>query len=108
MKKSILYNLIGLLVFFVACNPIENRDKLGDITPASEFEYSITQDPQRDYIVYLENKTPKVLFSWDYAWGLTTRQKIRFIFWFRVNIQSNYCNYCWRIVFDEHEIVVTS
>ena len=51
-------------MFFVACDPIEKRDKLGPIVPTSEFEYTITQNPEMDYVIYLENKTPKVLFSW--------------------------------------------
>ena len=83
MKKSILCNLIGLFVFFVACDPIEKRDKLGPIVPTSEFEYTITQNPEMDYVIYLENKTPKVLFSWDYPGVSQLVKKIRSIFWFR-------------------------
>ncbi|MQY78568.1 MAG: hypothetical protein GH151_05130 [Bacteroidetes bacterium] len=75
MKKTLLYLIVGLMLTFVACDPIENRDELGDIVPASEFQFTITQDPQHDYIVYLSNTTPYVLFSWDYAWGQTLRQQ---------------------------------
>ena len=108
MKKSILCNLIGLFVFFVACDPIEKRDKLGPIVPTSEFEYTITQNPEMDYVIYLENKTPKVLFSWDYAWDITTRQKdtvhILVPGEYKIKITATTPG---GIVFDEHEIIVT-
>ncbi len=58
-----------------ACTPIEDRDTLGAIVPASDFNYTITKDATNDYILYLENNTPGVLFAWDYAWGTSLRQK---------------------------------
>lgn len=76
MKKTLLYTIIGsMFIAFIACDPIEDRDITGNIVPASEFKYTISQDPQNDYIIYLDNETPEVMFSWDYAWGTSNKQK---------------------------------
>ena len=74
MKKKILY-LVGGIVFLIgACTPIEDRQVAGPVVPATDFKYTITNDASNDYILYLENKTPGVMFSWDYAWGVTRKQ----------------------------------
>jgi len=74
MKKKIL-SLVGGIVFLIgACTPIEDRQVAGPVVPATDFNYSITNDASNDYILYLENKTPGVMFSWDYAWGVTRKQ----------------------------------
>lgn len=74
MKKRLLYLLGGIALLTVTCTPIENREEAGPIVPASDFVYTITNDPVNDYILYLENKTPEVMFSWDYAWGVSRKQ----------------------------------
>jgi PKD repeat protein len=74
MKKRILC-LVGGIVFLIgACTPIEDRQEAGPVVPASDFNYSITNDASNDYILYLDNKTPGVMFSWDYAWGVSRKQ----------------------------------
>ena len=74
MKKKILY-LVGGIVFLIgACTPIEDRQVAGPVVPATDFKYTITNDASNDYILYLENKTPGVMFSWDYGWGVTRKQ----------------------------------
>lgn len=74
MKKRMLY-LVGGVVFLIgACTPIEDRQAAGPVVPAADFKYSITNDATNDYVLYLENKTPGVMFSWDYAWGVTRKQ----------------------------------
>jgi len=74
MKKRMLY-LVGGVVFLIgACTPIEDRQVAGPVVPATDFKYSITNDATNDYVLYLENKTPGVMFSWDYAWGITRKQ----------------------------------
>jgi hypothetical protein len=74
MKKRILY-LVGGIVFLIgACVPIEDRQEAGPVVPATDFNYTITNDATNDYILYLENKTPGVMFSWDYAWGVSRKQ----------------------------------
>ncbi len=74
MKKRILYVVGGMILLFGACKPIENRQEAGAVVPADKFDYTITNDATNDYILYLENKTPEVMFSWDYAWGVSRKQ----------------------------------
>ncbi len=75
MKKRIIYLLTVVVLMIGACTPIEIREDPGPIVPASDFKYTITNDPANDYILYLDNQTPEVMFSWDYAWGVTRQQK---------------------------------
>ncbi len=75
MKKRIFYLILGVAFLIWSCTPIEDREIAGPIVPASEFKYTITNDPTNDYILYLDNQTPGVMFSWDYAWGVTRQQK---------------------------------
>lgn len=76
MKKRILYFFGGLVLLVVACTPIEKREEAGAIVPASDFVYTIKQpaDTTKDYIIYLDNQTPGVMFSWDYSWGVSRKQ----------------------------------
>jgi hypothetical protein len=74
MKNRILCLVGGVAFMIAACTPIEDRQAAGPIVPASEFSYTITNDPTNDFILYLENNTPEVMFSWDYAWGVTRKQ----------------------------------
>jgi PKD repeat protein len=74
MKKRLLYLSGGIVLLIVTCTPIEKREEAGPIVPASDFVYTIKTDPVNDYIVYLDNKTPSVMFSWDYAWGVSRKQ----------------------------------
>lgn len=74
MKKRILYVIGGMILLFGACKPIENRQEAGAIVPADQFVYTIKNDATNDYILYLDNKTPGVMFSWDYAWGVSRKQ----------------------------------
>ncbi len=75
MKKTIFYLIAGAAFLISACEPIENREKAGPIVPAEDFVYTITNDATDDYILYLDNQTPEVMFSWDYAWGTTRKQQ---------------------------------
>lgn len=74
MKKNILYLVAGIVFLIAACEPIEDRQQAGPIVPASDFTYTITNDPTNDYIIYLTNTTPGVMFSWDYSWGVSRKQ----------------------------------
>lgn len=74
MKKQVLFLVVGIIILISACKPVENRQESGPIMPATEFTYTITNDATNDYILYLENKTPEVMFSWDYAWGVSRKQ----------------------------------
>jgi hypothetical protein len=74
MKKRLLYLIGGVAFLIGSCTPIENRQEAGPVVPAADFEYTITNDATNDYILYLDNNTPEVMFSWDYAWGVTRKQ----------------------------------
>lgn len=74
MKKSFIYTVAGLLLTFVACDPIEDRDSIGNLVDPADFKYSITQTPGKDYELTLKNETPGVLFSWNYTWDMTLKQ----------------------------------
>jgi len=73
MKRRIFYLLV-VVILIGACTPIEIREDAGPIVPASDFKFTITNDPSNDYILYLDNQTKGVMFSWDYAWGVTRKQ----------------------------------
>lgn len=108
MKKRILY-LVGGIVFLIgACVPIEDRQEAGPIVPASDFKYTITNDATKDYILYLENKTPGVMFSWDYAWGVSRKQHdtVRMLVpgTYKIKITATTAG---GLVFDEKTITVT-
>jgi hypothetical protein len=75
MKKRLLYFVGGIVFLIGACTPIEDRQEPGPVVPATAFTYTITNDPTNDYILYLNNTTPGVMFSWDYAWGVSRKQK---------------------------------
>jgi PKD repeat protein len=108
MKKRIQYALAGLLMALIACDPIENRDDLGALVPKEQFKYTVTQDPQNDFIVHLKNETPNVLFSWDYAWGSTLDQDatVRMLVpgTYKIKITATTAG---GLVFDEKQITVT-
>jgi PKD repeat protein len=74
MKKQVLFLVVGIIILISACKPVENRQEAGPIMPATEFTYTITNDATNDYILYLNNTTPGVMFSWDYAWGVSRKQ----------------------------------
>jgi PKD repeat protein len=74
MKKKLLYLSGGILLLMATCTPIEIRQEAGPIVPASAFTYTIKNDAANDYILYLNNETPGVMFSWDYAWGVSRKQ----------------------------------
>lgn len=75
MKRKIFYLVAGTALLIAACEPIEKRQDAGPIVPAEDFVYTIKNDATNDYILYLDNQTPEVMFSWDYAWGVTRKQQ---------------------------------
>ena len=57
---------LGAMLLLVACTP--DNPELGNIIPQSELNFSITQNPEKDNIIYLENKTAGIIPYWD--WGI--------------------------------------
>lgn len=74
-NMKILYRLIAgaMALAVVACDPIEDRDELGSIP--TELKYSVTQDPELDNRVFLENQTAGTIPFWDYVLNTSTREK---------------------------------
>lgn len=70
--KSI-FAWFGALLLFAACTP--DNPGLGDIIPESELRFSITQNPDKDNTIYLENKTPGIIPYWDYGIGFSNKEK---------------------------------
>ncbi len=58
MKKRILYLLTAVVLTIGACTPIEIREEAGPVVPASDFRYTVTNDANIDYILYLDIQTP--------------------------------------------------
>lgn len=71
LKPAIAF--LGALLILVACSP-ENPG-LGGVISASDLDISITQNPEKDNIVYLENRTPGIIPFWDYGIGYTNEHK---------------------------------
>ena len=75
--KTINYIIFALasFVIFPACDPIEDRESLGEKVSESDIRISVSQSTDKDNIVYLENKTPSVIPYWDYGTGYSSQQK---------------------------------
>ncbi|WP_071146955.1 hypothetical protein [Bacteroides ihuae] len=64
---------IGALLLFVACTP--DNPQLGGVITESELNISVTQNPEKDNTIYLENKVPYILPYWDYVTGFSNKSK---------------------------------
>lgn len=65
--NKLLYTFIGASVLLFSCSP--DSPELGGILSESKLDISITQNKEKDNIIYLENKTPGVISFWDYGIG---------------------------------------
>ena len=80
---------LGAMLLLVACTP--DNPELGNIIPQSELNFSITQNPEKDNIIYLENKTAGIIPYWD--WGvlvIRTNRKIPYKSVLRVNMRLSF------------------
>lgn len=75
--KNILKAVIGFVgaaLMFTSCFP--DSPELGAITlTGDDLDISVTQNPEKDNTVYLENKTPGIIPFWDYKMGFTNLNK---------------------------------
>ena len=79
--KKIQFALFGLAgAFFFGCDPVEDRETMGEPLSSADLQYSITQQPGYDNQVYLQNETPQVIPYWDYVIGTSTRAKDTVVF----------------------------
>lgn len=70
-KSAIAF--LGAILLLAACSP--DNPGLGGIIAESELDISVTQNPEKDNIVYLENKTPGIIPYWDYGIGFSNENK---------------------------------
>ncbi len=75
MKKiyKLTVALCGALLLLAACSP--DNPGLGGVMPQSELKFSISQNPNKDNTIYLENKTQGIIPYWDYGIGFSNKQK---------------------------------
>ncbi|MCC8155081.1 MAG: hypothetical protein LIP01_13340 [Tannerellaceae bacterium] len=76
MKKiTLLYTLLVAMLFTTACDPVENRESLGGIIPASELKIDVYSLEDGGNEIVLVNNTPGVGSFWDYGSGYSSRQQ---------------------------------
>ncbi len=77
MKKKLIYSLLVLFgIAFVSCEPIEDRDSIGNSITAEQLNISATPlmlNGKRSNKIVLENHSP-VLSFWDFGTGNTRKQ----------------------------------
>lgn len=91
IKNLLLAGLIGSALW--ACDPIEDREVLGEALTPADLNYSITQEAGYDNKVYLENLTPHVIPHWQHLQGRSTREKDTVVFPFGGNYWIKYTAY---------------
>ena len=64
---------IGALLLLVACSP--DDPQLGNIVAESELDISVTQNPEKDNIIYLENNMSGIIPYWDYVVGFSNKSR---------------------------------
>ena len=67
--KNIIFSLMGLLLFLVACNTLEDRPGAGSVLAPSQLTVSIVQSPAGSNSVKLVNTTKSVIMFWDWGTG---------------------------------------
>ena len=72
MKRIFLVLLIGTLLGFYACQPIDKRNELGDIASPDDIDLSVVSIDGTNKIVLINN-TPQYGGMWDYKFGTTTK-----------------------------------
>src|SRR5688572_2215137 len=86
IKFSTMKNIKNLLLAgatacaMFACDPIEDREVLGEPITTADLNYSVTQEPGYDNKVFLQNMTPNTIPYWQHAIGTSTRAKDTVIF----------------------------
>ncbi len=79
MKKiTLIYSFLFSLIFMFSCDPIEDREGMGGIVPASDFKletYSILVDNVASNKIVMKNSTFGVGSFWDYGSGFSSRQQ---------------------------------
>ncbi len=75
MKKQIIYPLLILAAFIIACDPIEDRDTMGNAITADELDITATPVVKKGMNtnkIVMENHSP-VLSYWNYGLGTTEK-----------------------------------
>lgn len=73
-----------------SCNPSEKEVDLPRAISASALKYKITQNPDKDNMVYLESETSQVIPFWDFGSGTSTKKMDTIIFPFSGDYTIHY------------------
>ncbi len=72
MKHIKLYILITTVFYIGSCSPSEKREALPAKLSTDDLKFSITQQPNKDNIVYLNSFTANAIPSWTFEGGNST------------------------------------
>lgn len=72
MKKSWIYMVLGIAAVFAACDPIENRESMGEPLTADQLNISaapVVKEGVNSNYIELNSDGNACLSSWDYGFG---------------------------------------
>ena len=79
MKKiTLIYSLLFSLIFMFSCDPIEDRESMGEVISSNEFKleaYPIIVGNVASNKIVMKNSTYGVGSFWDYGSGFSARQQ---------------------------------
>lgn len=94
MKTRVFYFLFIYLVIFAACDPIENRDKLGEVLNEDQLFFDIVQEPEGSNTVKFVSKTPGIIPYFDWGTGFSTKENAEAYLPFAGTYTVTYTAYC--------------
>lgn len=70
--RSLIF--VGFCAGVLSCAP-DYDNELGEVLDPSQLQYSVTQDPNYDNKLFLQNLTPRTLPYWDYELGTSNKMQ---------------------------------
>ncbi|WP_205509020.1 hypothetical protein [Longitalea arenae] len=80
MQQLKLVILIAVVLFIVRCSPSEKRESLPAPLTKEDLKFSVTQQTNKDNVVYLKSFTSNAIPSWTYEGGFSTREYDTLVF----------------------------
>ena len=74
MKKINLLYMLGIVIMLFACEPIEEREMMGEIAPVSSIQVEASGITSGSNRIILKNNTLKYNVVWDYIIDKSTKQ----------------------------------